>query len=263
MVFRILSALIGIPIIFGTVVSGLHFLFIFCCLVTVLGHLEIARLLTRVNLNLQIPLSLFFSIVIVTNGYFGNQFLLEIICSSLVVSGILFLRKPLVASSVGDSLATFATPFVLGIPFSLILIIRAMDGGASWIIFILLVTFGTDSSAFFVGKVIGRRPMAKSISPSKTVEGAFGGLLASLILGILWGGLSSLELPLWQAALFGFTLGVSGQIGDLIESAFKRAVEVKDSGSIIPGHGGVLDRVDSIALNIVVAYYLIMLFRLI
>ena len=87
--------------------------------------------------------------------------------------------------------------------------------------------------------------------------------MASLILGILWGCLSSLELPLWQAALFGFALGVSGQTGDLIESAFKRAVEVKDSGSIIPGHGGVLDRVDSIALNIVVAYYLIMLFRLI
>ena len=258
MLFRIISALIGIPIIFGAVVSGLHSLFIFCCIVTALGHLEIARLLTRVNINLAIAPSLFFSIAIVTNGFFGSQFLLEIISLSLIISGMLCLRKPLVSSSVVDSLATFAAPFVLGIPFSIVLLIRAMDGGVSWIIFILLVTFGTDSGAYFVGKIFGRRPMAKRISPSKTIEGAFGGLLASLILGVIWGSLSSLELPMWQAALFGVTLGVAGQIGDLIESAFKRAVEVKDSGSIIPGHGGVLDRVDSIALNIVVAYYLLM-----
>lgn len=260
MLFRILSALVGLPIIFGVVVFGPHSLFVFCCLVASLGTLELSRLLTRINVKLRIGPSLLITIITVANGYVSNRFLLEIFCLSLGISAILFLRQPFNKSSVVDSLTTFSSPFILGIPFSIILVIRAMEGGVSWIILILLVTFGTDSFAYFVGKLFGRRMMAKTISPSKTLEGALGGLIGGLILGTIWGGLSALNLPTWQAALFGLTLSVSGQIGDLIESAFKRAVDVKDSGGLIPGHGGILDRVDSVALNTVVAYYLIILF---
>ena len=136
-------------------------------------------------------------------------------------------------------------------------LLRGLEQGREWVLLMLLATFATDTGAFTSGRLMGRRPLAPSVSPGKTWEGAIGGLLAALgasvglayafDLGISWG----------EALALGAMVGIVGQMGDLLESRVKRAAGAKESGWLIPGHGGVLDRIDSIVLNLPVVYYFV------
>ena len=143
------------------------------------------------------------------------------------------------------------------------------DLGRNWLVFALLTTFATDTGAYLVGRTVGRRPMAPHISPNKTWEGAVGGFAGALIAALLlerllnlglghsgWGGewLSGWN---WQPLLIGATVGIVSQAGDLLESRLKRLSGVKDSGVLMPGHGGLLDRLDSLLVTIPVVYYLL------
>jgi phosphatidate cytidylyltransferase len=132
-----------------------------------------------------------------------------------------------------------------------------LEPGAAWIVTALLVTFASDTCAYFTGRAIGRRRLAPAISPGKTVEGAAGGLLGALITGALLVALLGLPISLGMGALIGALGGIAGQMGDLAESLIKRQTGVKDSGHIIPGHGGILDRTDSLLFTIPVIYYLV------
>ena len=142
--------------------------------------------------------------------------------------------------------------------------------GRNWLIFALLTTFATDSGAYLVGRAIGRHPMAPVTSPNKTWEGAIGGFICAaaaalvldriLYLGLgptLWDG--AWLAWNWQAVAIGATVGAASQFGDLLESRLKRLSQVKDSGSLIPGHGGMLDRLDSLLVTLPTVYYLLVL----
>ena len=129
--------------------------------------------------------------------------------------------------------------------------------GRSWLLFALLVTFAVDTGAYLVGRAVGRRPMAPSISPNKTWEGSLGGFISAVAAALVLGLVLDLGVPAWQQAVIGGVVGVVGQWGDLIESKLKRIADLKDAGSIIPGHGGLLDRLDSILLTLPAVYYLI------
>ena len=138
--------------------------------------------------------------------------------------------------------------------------LRGFDQGKGWVFFTLFSTFACDTGAFLVGRSWGRHPLAPVISPGKTWEGAIGGFLAApaaaAILYLLLD-MVGLTLPLsfTGTVLLGCLIGVFSQLGDLAESTLKRSMGVKDSGTLIPGHGGVLDRVDSIAFTGAVVYY--------
>jgi phosphatidate cytidylyltransferase len=128
--------------------------------------------------------------------------------------------------------------------------------GAAWLFLVLAATWAGDSAAYFVGSRFGRRRFSPTLSPNKTWAGATGGLAGSLA-----GGLAALPLfdgavPVWLPALAGLVVGFAGQLGDLFESLWKRAKGVKDSGSLIPGHGGILDRIDSLLLGIPAGYHI-------
>ena len=128
--------------------------------------------------------------------------------------------------------------------------------GRAWLLLALLVVMAADTGAFAVGRAVGRHPMAPRLSPSKTWEGAAGGMAAAVAAALLLGLLLDLGVPLWQQAMAGAVIGLAGQLGDLLESRLKRAANAKDSGALLPGHGGMLDRLDSILLALPAAYYL-------
>lgn len=122
------------------------------------------------------------------------------------------------------------------------------------IYFCLATILMGDTGAYFIGSRFGKKKLVPKISPKKSCEGAIGGLLFSTLTAIALTYLFKLSFPIWYAVLIGIFLGIAGQIGDLIESAFKRAGGYKDSSNLLPGHGGFLDRIDSLILGIPIAY---------
>ena len=118
--------------------------------------------------------------------------------------------------------------------------------GRADVLFLLLVVWAGDISAYLVGRWIGGPRLAPRISPGKTWSGSFGGLLAAIAVGVLTAHLTSEGLTIWRSALVAALLGVVAQAGDLLESYVKRRLQVKDSSHLIPGHGGLFDRLDGV-----------------
>ncbi|MBT8335067.1 MAG: phosphatidate cytidylyltransferase [Gemmatimonadetes bacterium] len=154
-------------------------------------------------------------------------------------------------------------PLLRGLPEALG---GSADGliGASFVLLPLLTTWAGDSAAYFVGSAIGRRKLAPHASPGKSIEGAIAGLVGSVVAAVVvlaWaeGALPGVAPSAAVAAGLGVTLGVAAQIGDLAESVLKRQAGVKDSGKILPGHGGVLDRLDALLFAFPLAYLLLRL----
>ena len=133
----------------------------------------------------------------------------------------------------------------IGIGFYYIIETRAV--GVLFIFFALFLIWATDSGAYFVGRALGKRKLAPHISPNKTVEGSIGGIITAIIVALLFYFFTdiNLEFQLFELMIVTVILSIFGQCGDLVESALKRYYHVKDSGTILPGHGGMLDRVDS------------------
>ena len=134
--------------------------------------------------------------------------------------------------------------------------------GGALLIFPLLVTWASDIGAYFVGRAIGGRKLMPSVSPGKTIAGALGGLAASMLVAYAYGRgvlvpVAHLGFSPWGALLFGGAVSAAAQVGDLFESLLKREAGMKDSSRIIPGHGGILDRVDSLIFVLPVAYFLL------
>ncbi len=130
---------------------------------------------------------------------------------------------------------------------SFLLYIRGLPEGFYLTVFLLLVIWVGDIMAYLVGSAVGKNPLAPLLSPKKTIEGTVGGLMGSMLVGMLLSIYFPVEyLNLLTGALLGLFTGVAGALGDLVQSALKRSVNVKDSGDILPGHGGILDRFDSL-----------------
>ncbi len=126
--------------------------------------------------------------------------------------------------------------------------------GEAWFAFLMLVVFAGDTFAFFGGRFFGRHKLMPHISPNKTVEGSLSGLLGSCLAGGIFIDLAFPDVPLWRVLLFCIACGFVAQSGDLLVSLVKRVARVKDSGSIMPGHGGILDRLDGIFLSAPLVY---------
>lgn len=140
---------------------------------------------------------------------------------------------------------------------SFFLLLRELPQGEEWLLLAVAAGMATDTGAFVVGKRIGRRPMAPRISPRKTIEGGIGGLIAGFAAVLLINLLPDLEVAVWKMVLLAIAVPLMATAGDLSESVIKRALDVKDFSKLVPGHGGVLDRLDSLLFVAPTVYFFV------
>ena len=152
------------------------------------------------------------------------------------------------------SLGWLYIPYLL----SYVLLISQLREGTLWVLYILFVNAANDIAALYCGQQFGRHKLYPVASPKKTIEGALGGLSASLVIGIVYGTLFFKEVRVWEILVLSGVLAVLGQAGDLVESMIKRITGRKDSSHLLPGHGGILDRLDSLLFVIPTTFFYLM-----
>ena len=170
-----------------------------------------------------------------------------VLLATLVVVGALSVARGRPApGALADAAATAFAPIYIGLPLGALAAIRADWSGGSReaLLLLLAVIVVSDSAQYYTGRAFGRRPLSPQISPKKTVEGAIGGVVFGT-LAMAAGGSFVFATPIWLLAILGAAISLLGIVGDLFESLLKRSAGVKDSSNLIPGHGGVLDRIDS------------------
>ena len=168
---------------------------------------------------------------------------------------IALFRLKEIRQAAGDAALILMGFLYVPLLLSHLVMIRMLPHGVSWLFLIMVIVMAGDSAAYYVGSSFGRTKLYPAVSPKKSVEGALGGLAGSLIGALISKGLFFPELSVGDCVACALLLGVLGQLGDLFESLVKRSCGVKDSGVIIPGHGGILDRMDSILFAGPAAYY--------
>ncbi len=262
---RLLTALVGIPLLLGAIWLGTPWLTILVGAAALLGLREYHQMTSPTPSLVPLALAAAWGLVIIVSAQL-TELWTEYLPHALLGAGILLSIPWLLANLRGEGAlfrwgARVFGPFYVAFLLAHALLIRELDGGSElgrdWLFFGIIVVFATDTGAFFTGRLIGRHKMAPSISPGKTWEGAFGGMVWAIGIALLLGAILELRVPGWQAAVVGAAAGVAAQLGDLLESRLKRASGVKDAGSLLPGHGGILDRADSIVLAIPAVYYLV------
>ncbi len=275
---RWLTALIVIPVVLVLVWFGGWWDFIALLLVVVLATYELHNMLLKAGYQPLMPISLALSALFLVAAMFPQQRLLLLeagLSAALLLSFFWLLFRKQRDGLIVDWSLTLASAIYLGWPLSFFLLLRGnvpgsfydprthsfslfFPRGGWWLLFLLIAVWGFDSAAFFTGHYFGRHRLAPHISPGKTWEGVFGGLVASVIAALLLT-VKPLGVPWYLAILLGILVGIAAALGDLAESLIKRQTHVKDSGQIMPGHGGMLDRADSLIFAVFVVYFFALL----
>ncbi|MBI4318500.1 MAG: phosphatidate cytidylyltransferase [Chloroflexi bacterium] len=243
--------------------GGIPF-FTFVTAISLLAVHEFSRMLHQGGFRPLTPMSMALALVFFLDAQFGLSIGRWAAAAATLVPLLwLVMRgKQPVEAVVGWALGPAAALYV-ALPLShLVLLRNVQDGrdwagltaGLWWVVLLLLGTWASDTAAYFVGSAFGRHRFMSHISKHKTLEGLLGGL-ALCTLVVLAFGTTVLGLVWWHTVLLGMAIGGAAVLGDLAESMVKRATGVKDAGTIIPGHGGMLDRVDSLILTVLVTYY--------
>ncbi len=267
---RLMTAAIGIPIVYMIVqyLPPIYFLFLIMLFVSV-GQFEFYRMFKNSGYYPQTAVGIFVGLLVVSGFYIGatsereisNIFSPDVMVAFAFVVSLLF-RLFSERDSNGamvDTALTFTGVVYVAWLMAYVVLLRSWGNGGidgrDLIFFLFVVTWATDSGAYFVGSAFGKHRLYSKISPKKSVEGALGGLFFSVLFAVICKYWFYHELNLHDAVALGLILGTVGQIGDLAESMIKRSARIKDSGGIFPGHGGVLDRIDSVLLNAPALYY--------
>jgi len=254
---RLITALWGIPLLIVIIWFGGEPGFtILVAIWGVLAVFEFYRMVAAAKVPPLTYFGLIWTLLFILSPHFNYDALIPLLLTSAVILSLiwLLLRRQKEGAFIGWAW-TIAGILYVGWLLSYLVALRGLDAGRDWVFFALFTTFGSDTAAFFAGRALGRHHLAPSISPGKTWEGAIAGVFGAIIVSLLLVALLSLPLGYGQAIFLGLIVSTFGQLGDLVESLLKRNMGVKESGKLIPGHGGVLDRMDSVVFAGIVVYY--------
>ena len=279
---RIVTAIWAIPVLSLIIWFGEPYFTIAAAVVGLLAAIEFFRLTKELKTQTLSILGIIWTVLIIVarnagiNKWLAVRFdsgllLPAIITSGMVVSLIVLLTRKQKTGAFTDWSWTLAEILYIGWFLGYFVALRGLGGSAStigrnWVFLAVFASFGSDSLAYFISSAFGKHKMAPVISPKKSWEGCIGGLFGGVAVSLLF----VLNTPLsvshylnwWQLVIVGLLVSVFGQLGDLVESLFKRNTGVKDSGNLFPGHGGMLDRIDSLVFAAIVVYYAAVLFKL-
>lgn len=253
---RLLSAAAFIPILFVAIWFGEPWYSSIVAVAALLGVFEFYSLVARRRWQPLTLLGALWTLFFILNAHSESpgtttpMLVTSAVLLSLLV--FLFLRSP-AEHAFGGWAWLLAGMFYMGWLLSYWILLRGY--GREWVLLALFSTFAADTTAYFVGRTWGRHKLAPSISPAKTWEGLFGGLVGATVATIVLALILDLDFGYGKLVPLGLLIAVFAQLGDLSESKIKRDMGVKEAGKLIPGHGGILDRLDSIVFTGVVVYY--------
>jgi phosphatidate cytidylyltransferase len=274
---RLASVAILIPLIVGGVALSVWGVVLLVVISVVIGLIELYALMRvgghRPRVVVGISIGLSFCLVALLQEFLAFDAGLPLVGITLMGSLIAEVLRRDHDGSMTNWALTLAGAYYLGGLLSFFILLRQVDTplqggwlaflnippGAAWIYTVLAITWIQDSAAYFVGKAFGRHKMAPILSPKKSWEGAAGGFIASILTALLASLILGLPISPLLAGLLGALCAITGPLGDLAESLIKRQVGVKDSGQLIPGHGGILDRADSLIFIVATVYCFVLL----
>ena len=251
---RVLTALVLIPLVLVLVVWAPRWLF--SAIVTLVAVATLREYLALAAQSGLGPLTWFSyaatAVLVFWAPLAESPALLVLMALALAARPVRSLEKALpgAASSVMGVL-------YVGLPLAMLSDLRRLFDGPRWVIYVLALTWVSDTAAYFGGRAFGRHKLAPRISPGKTWEGAVASLAASLAFGMAYLAWMRPEIGLAWSGSISAAVNIAGQVGDLTESAIKRGAGAKDSGSILPGHGGLLDRVDALLFAVPALWYIL------
>lgn len=261
LLLRVASALVLAPLLLLVVaVGGLWYVGAVMAAV-LLASWELYRLLQRAGYAPLWPFGLFLGLAFVLDAAAPllpldsapGRIIFPALALSLTLSLIYLVARQRVQGSLADWAVTWVPPLYVGFLLAFAVPLRLMPSGDRWVYLVLGITWATDIGAYFVGSAVGRRRFFPQVSPRKSLEGAVGGLVAGMLAGGLlawlfgWG--------LWHLLGLALIASMAAQAGDLAESLMKRLLRTKDTSRLIPGHGGLLDRLDSLLFVVTVTYF--------
>ena len=271
---RIVTTIWALPLVGIIIWFGEPYFTTFVAVVGLLAAIEFYRLTKGIKAQALTVFGIIWTILLILirnpsiysrlGSYIDVEFIIPMIVTlGIAVSLILLLGRKQKQGAFTDWSWTFAEILYVGWLLGYLVALRGLDNGRSWVFLAIFVTFGSDSAAYFIGSSFGKHKLAPTISPKKTWEGAVGGLAGAAAVSLLFLFIKPVQLTSylnwWQLVIIALSISAVGLMGDLVESLFKRNTGVKDSGTIFPGHGGMLDRMDSIVFAVVLVYYIVVL----
>lgn len=258
---RWITCLIGLPFIILLIMNGGPLSFgVFAamvCFIALREYFHIVFSPSNRALNDVVPLAGYLTGIMIVFAAYHHCFpgMLGVITANLLICGfIATFRFPTDPDILDALFKQFLGIIYIPLSLSCLILIRNGSEGISWLFFLLLLVAANDTGAYYFGSWFGKHKLCPHVSPGKTIEGFFGGLVVSMAVGAIF---KSTVFPgfSWHITFLLFlAVGIVGPVGDLFESVLKRSFEIKDSGSLLPGHGGILDRIDALMFAAPVVY---------